>query len=150
MALEPVGGGGGGGAAGTYEVLDQRPDILIQSATQVVDAMTITVSEKLYGVIFSFTIPRREWAADGTQYWASLYASWVQAMGADERVVGMSYTQLLTASNALKDAMEITVGLPNRSDTADVTWPIATLNSEAAFGAVQTAYNQLAAVAQSG
>lgn len=91
MALEQLGGGDGGGAApGTFEVLSQRPDVLVRSATDVVDAMTITVSEKTYGVIFSFTIPRKEWQGMGTQAEAALYASWVQEIGSRPEVVGMS------------------------------------------------------------
>lgn len=145
MPLEAGGGlsGGGGAAAGSYRVLGQRPDILVRSGTDVVDAMTITVAELVYGVTFSFTIPRSEWAGMGTQGEASLYASWVQAIGAMDEVIGMSYTQDVNAAGLLRDAMVITVGTPDGLNSAEVTRPMATLNSGATFQAVRDAYATL-------
>lgn len=144
MALEPVGRGeGGGAAAGSFDVLGQRPDVLVRSSTDVIDAMTITVEENLYGIVFSFTIPRSEWKGMGTQGEASLYASWVQAIGAMDEVVGMAYSQDVTASGLLRDVLVITVGTPDGQHEADVTWPLRTLNTGAAFGAVRAAYKTL-------
>lgn len=39
--------------------------------------------------------------------------------------------------------MTITVGTPDGQHEADVTWPLATLNSGAAFGAIADAYKTL-------
>lgn len=144
MALEPVGRGeGGGAAAGTFEVLGQRPDVLVRSATDVQDAETITVQENLYGVVFAFTIPKAEWQGMGTQGEAALYAGWVQAIGAMPEVVGMSYSQDVNASGLLRDIMVIGVGTPDGSHEAEVTWPLRTLNTEAAFAAVRNTYQTL-------
>lgn len=143
MALEKIGGDGGGAAAGTFTVLGQRPDILVRGANQVVDAMTITVQENTYGVEFSFTIPRSEWQGMGTQGEASLYASWVQAIGAMDEVVGMAYTQDVNAQGLLRDELIITVATPDGNNEASVVWPLRTLNSGAAFGAVRAAYQTL-------
>lgn len=147
MALEPVGGGGSEGAPGTFEVLGQRPDVLVRSATDVVDAETITVQDNVYGVVFSFTITKQEWQGEGTQIAASQYASWVQAMGSRSEVVGMTYSQDVTASGLLRDVLVITVGTPDGNHEADVTWPLRTLNTVAAFQAVADTYANLTATA---
>lgn len=149
MALEPAdtGTAGGGAAAGSFKVLGQRPDILVRSGTDVVDAMTITVAELVYGVTFSFTIPRSEWAGMGTQGEASLYASWVQAIGAMPEVVGLAYSQNVNAAGLLRDVMVITVGTQDGLNTAEIDWPLHTLNSGNAFQAVRDAYATLAQTA---
>jgi hypothetical protein len=135
--------GGGGAAAGTFKVLGQHETPLIQGANTVVNGMQITVQENTYAVVFSFTIPYAEWQADGTRYWAELYAGWVQAMGADDDVVGMYYAQDVNASGNLIDTMFVTVGTPDGLNTATVQIALANLNTEASFGKVHAAYAQL-------
>lgn len=135
--------GGGGAAAGTFKVLGQHETPLIQGANTVVNGMQLTVQELTYGVVFSFTIPLAEWAADGTQYWAELYAGWVQAMGADDDVVGMYYAQDVNASGNLVDTMFVTVGTADGLNTATVPIPLSQLNTPASFGKVHAAYAQL-------
>lgn len=144
MPLDPVGGAEGGGAApGTFRVIGQRPDVIVRSATDVIDAETITVEENLYGVVFSFSIPKAEWKGMGTQGEAALYASWVQAIGAMPEVVGLTYSQDVTRAGLLRDVLVITVGTPDGQHEADLTWPLRTLNSGEAFGAVRAAYKTL-------
>lgn len=135
--------GGGGAAVGTFKVLGQHETPLIQGANTVVNGMQLTVQENTYGVVFSFTIPFSEWQADGTQYWAELYAGWVQAMGADEDVVGMYYAQDVNASGNLVDTMFVTVGTPDGLNTATVPIALAKLNAPASFGKVHAAFAQL-------
>lgn len=144
----PVQDDGGGPEAGSYTVLGQRPDIMVRSVNDVIDAMTITVRENRYGVVFSFTMPRSEWLGVGTQAEAGLLASWVQAIGGHEHVIGLGYTQdVVTGSALLRDEMVITVGTPNGQHEAEITWPLRTLNTPAAFQAIDDTYANLAATA---
>lgn len=124
-------------------MLTQRPDVLVRSATDVVDAVTITVEEKTYGVVFSFTISKREWQGMGTQGEAALYASWVQEIGSRPEVIGMGYSQDVNASGNLRDVIVITVGTPDGLHEAEVSWPLATLNSGGAFQAIADTYSTL-------
>jgi hypothetical protein len=135
--------GGGGAAQGTFKVLGQHETPLIQGANTVVNGMQITVQELVYSVVFSFTIPLTEWQADGTKYWAELYAGWVQAMGADDDVVGMYYAQDVNASGNLIDTMFVTVGTADGLNTATVQIALANLGAPASFGKVHAAYAQL-------
>jgi hypothetical protein len=143
VALEKLDGGGGGGAPGSFEVIGQRADVLVRSATSVVDAMTITVQENTYGVIFSFTISRQEWQGLGTQGAAALYASWVQEIGGLPEVVGMTYSQDVNASGLLRDVIVISVATPDGRHETDLSWPLSSLNSQGAFAAISAAYKTL-------
>ena len=147
MSLELQDGGGGEATSGQFTVLGQAPTILVQGAGTVVDAMTITVNDSLYGVIFSFTITRADWLGTGTQLAAQQYATWVQAIGALPSVVGLGYAQDVNAAGLLIDMLIVTVGTPDGLQTAIATVPLATSNSPAAFAAIAAAYAQLTAVA---
>jgi hypothetical protein len=105
--------------------------------------MQITVQELVYDVVFSFTIPLVEWQADGTKYWAELYAGWVQAMGADDDVVGMYYAQDVNASGNLVDTMFVVVGTADGLNTTTVSIALSQLGGTAAFGKVHAAYARL-------
>lgn len=140
-----VGDDGSSPPAGSFKVLGQTPSILVQGGTKVVDAMSITVEDQLYGVTFTFTIPRTEWAGSGTQNWASLYTTWVNALAAHDYVQGLSYTQDVNASGNLVDMLVVTVGTPDNENIADVEIELSKANSPASFGALQAAYDKLIA-----
>lgn len=139
----PAVGDDSGVTPGSYRILGQRPDVIVRSATDVIEAMTITVEEKMYGVIFSFTMPRSEWLGVGTQAEGGLLASWVQTIGGHEHVVGLGYTQDVNVSGLLRDEMVITVGTDDGENTAELVWPLRTLNTPAAFAAIDQTYQAL-------
>ena len=139
MAL-PVEVDGGGAEPGSFTVLGQYPDLLVQSATRVVNAETIIAKENIYGVGFQFTIPMTEYMGAGPQASAGLRAGWIQAMAAHAHVVGMAYTQDVNASGTLVDQMIITVGTPDGENTADLTIPLSQLNAPGAFQQVDDLY----------
>jgi len=144
MALEPVGGGDGGGApAGSFKVLGQTPAIQVYAGTKVRDAVNITVQELTYGVTFSFTIPRTEWIGMGTQGEASLYASWVQYIGARDHVVGLNYTEDVNASGNLTDMLLVTLATPDGNNTAEVEIELSQANAGATFAKLDAAYQVL-------
>lgn len=139
MAL-PVEVDGGGAAPGSFTVLGQYPDLLVQSATRVVNAQTIVARENIYGVSFQFTIPMTEYMGEGPDAAAGLRAGWIQAMAAHDHVVGMTYTQDVNAAGTLVDQMVITVGTPDGENTADLTIPLAQLNAPGSFQKVDDLY----------
>ncbi len=139
MAL-PVDPDGGGAAPGSFTVLGQYPDLLVQSATRVVNAETIVARENIYGVSYQFTIPMTEYTGAGPEASAGLRAGWIQAMAGHDHVVGMAYTQDVNASGTLVDQMVITVGTPDGENTADLTIPLASLNAPGAFQQVDDLY----------
>jgi hypothetical protein len=140
-------GSGGGAAPGSFRVLGQVPAIQVYAGTKVRDAVQITVQELTYGVTFSFTIPRTEWAGEGTQGAAELYAGWVQYIGARDHVVGLSYTEDVNASGNLTDMLLVTLATPDGNNVAEVEVELAQANTEATFGKLDAAYQTLVATA---
>lgn len=139
----PAGDGGPPSANGAFHVIAQRPDLLVRSATDVVDAVTITAEDDVFSVIYSFTISRQEWAGIGTQVAAADRALWIQTMAMHDHVVAMTYSQDVNSGGMLRDVMVMTVATPDGNHAADVTYPLNSLNTPAAFKAVDDAYAQL-------
>jgi uncharacterized protein YheU (UPF0270 family) len=148
MAMQPVGGGGGGGT-GTYEVLYQKPDILVQGVNNVVDAETVTVRDAIYGVIFSFTRSVLSWEGGKVQAAASFFAGNIQALAAYRHVVGISYTQDTSLSGNLIDQLIVTVGSDDGNQEASFVWPLETVDSQAVYAKADAVFAQLMAVANS-
>lgn len=146
MALEPV-GGGGGAAAGTYTVLYQRPDILVVGVNNVQDAVTVTVQENTYGIVFSFTRSRSSWEGGAVQAAASFYAGGIQALAGYQHVLGIAYTQDTNASGNLIDQLIITVGTDDGTQAVDLVWPLETIDQPGVYAKVDATFAQVMAVA---
>jgi len=148
MALQPVGGGGGAGG-GTYTVLYQKPDILIQGVNNVVDAVTVTVQENTYGIVFSFTRSRLSWEGGAVQAAASFFSGNIQALAAYQHVQGIAYTQDTNSSGNLIDQLQITVGTDDGTQEAAFVWPLETIDQQGVYAEVDRVYAQVEAVATS-
>jgi hypothetical protein len=143
----PVDDGGGGASPGDFTVLGQYPDLLVQSATRVVNAQTIIAKDDLYGISFQFTIPMTEYMGAGPEASAGLRAGWIEAMAQHDHVIGMAYTQDVNAAGTLVDQMIITVGTPDGEQAADLTIPLSALNSPSSFQKVDDLYAVVARTA---
>lgn len=132
-------GGAVAGAPNSFKVLGQRPTVLVQGGSHVIDAMTIDVQDSMYGIFFSFTIPRTEWAGDGTQNEASYYAGLVQYIAGRENTVAVAYAQDVNAAGALIDTLIVTVGTPDGLNTANVTVPLLAAGQPSTFAALDKA-----------
>ena len=139
--------GGGGGAAGSYKVLLQRPDILVQGVNNVVDA--VTVQDTLYGVVFSFTRSRSSWEGGAVQAAASFFAGNIQALAEYRHVQGIAYTQDTSASGGLIDQLVVTVGTDDGDQEASFVWPLEQVDSQALYAKVDSVFAQVMAVANS-
>lgn len=148
MALEKPGGGDSGGSS-SYKVLLQRPDVLVQGVNDVVDAVTVTVQDGIYGIVFSFTRSRSSWEGGAVQAAASFYAGMVQAMAGYQHTQGMAYTQDTNASGQLVDQIVVTVGTDDGSQQASFTWPLETIGEPAAFAKADQVFENLMTVASS-
>lgn len=135
---------GGPEVTGTYRVLAQEPTIQVLPGGTVRDAMTITVQEDVYGVTFSFTISRVEWAGEGTAVAALDYTSWVQQVARHEHVIGIQYAQDLDANALLEDVLYVTVATSAVDQQAVAVVPFSALNTPRAFQIIDDTYNALA------
>jgi uncharacterized protein YheU (UPF0270 family) len=148
VALEKLDGGGGAGT-GQYKILAQRPDILVQGVNRVVDAVTVTAQDLVYGVVFSFTRSRSSWEGGATQASASFYAGNIQALAGYQHVQGIAYTQDTNASGNLIDQLIITVGTDDGDQEASFVWPLETIDGQAVYARVDQVFTHLMDVANS-
>lgn len=147
MALEPV--GGGGGSSGARQILYQRPDILYVSPTIVQDAVTVTVRDLIYGVVFQFTRSKQSWEGGAVETAATFFANNIQALAAYRHVIGIGYTQSDSASGNLIDQLIVTVGSDDGSQESSFLWPLETVDSQGVYAKVDSEFAQLMAVANS-
>lgn len=146
--------GGAGAAPGSFKVVSQSPTILVQGASSVVDAMTITINVLTVQVIASFTVPRSVWllsqtstAQEGVPALASQYAAYIEALGMQQAVVGISYAQDVNAAGFLVDVLIVTVATPDGAQTAIATVPFNPASLDSATNTILAAYNNLLTVA---
>lgn len=132
--------GGAGATPGTYAVGPQSSTILVDSGGNVVDAVTISATESIYGVDFQFTVPRSAWDAAagiaaagaggaGNTGTAALelgsqYAAVIQAFGELAPVVAISYQRGINKQNLLIDQLVVTVTDPAGLSSIDVVVPL--------------------------
>jgi hypothetical protein len=148
MALEPPDGGGGGGG-GSYKILYQRPDILVQGVSNVVEAVTVTALDGIYGVMFAFTRSTSSWEGGAVQAAASFYAGQIQGIAQHPHVQGLNYTQDTNGSGNLIDQMIVTVGTDDGEQEASFVWPLETIGGAGAIAKADAVFNQLMTVANS-
>lgn len=131
--------GGAGATPGTYTVGPQSSTILVDSGGNVVDAVTISATESIYGVDFQFTVPRSAWnaaagivaagaggagASTAALELGSQYAALIQAFGELAPVVAISYQRGINAQNLLIDQLVVTVTDPTGASSIDVVVPL--------------------------
>jgi hypothetical protein len=148
VALEKL-DGGGGASSGQYKILAQRPDILVQGVNRVVDAVTVTAQDMLYGVVFSFTRSRSSWEGGAVQAATSFYAGGIQALAGYQHVQGLAYTQDTNASGNLIDQIIVTVGTDDGDQEAAFVWPLETLDGQGVYAKVDSVFAHLIDVANS-
>lgn len=154
--------GGAGATPGSYTVVGQQPTILVQGASTVVDAMTITINVTTVQVIASFTVPRSVWLAAGTTagagaggagtstgvgVLASEYAALIEALALLAPVVAIAYAQDVNAAGLLVDTLNVTIATPDGAQSAIVPVPFNPALETAANNAILAAYANLQAVA---
>lgn len=147
MALQPP--DGGGGPSGSYHILYQKPDILVQGVNNVVDAVTVTALDGIYGILFSFTRSTKSWEGGAVEAAASFYAGMIQAMAEYQHVQGLAYTQDTNASGLLIDQMVVTVGTDDGDQEASFVWPLETIGETGAFKKADAVFANLMKVANS-
>lgn len=153
---------GAGAAPGSYQVLAQKPDSLVQANGTVIDAETVQAIEKTFGVWFQITVPKASWAAAGTtaggaatnpgglstaEVLISQYAALIQALGMLEPVVDIQYLQLVNRRGLFTDNLVVTVGTPDGLNEAQVTVPLDPKVENTSNNAVLATYQRLLAVA---
>lgn len=155
--------GGSGAAPGSYAVLKQRPDTLVQVDGTLVPARTITAQVKTYGVVFHITVSDYDIgiaaieAAAGTvaggpdlsaaQALISGYAALIEALAILDPVQDIQYLEQVNNQGNFADYLVVTVGTPDGLQTAAVTVPLDPTKETQANNTVLAAYANLQAVA---
>lgn len=143
MPVVTQGAGGIGAPAGSFTILGFTSTLQVYGAGDVRDAVTCTVQDNIYGIIFSFTIPRQEWDEQGPNLSASEYASVVQAIAAMQEVVGVGYTQEPNPSGLLQDKLVVTITDPKQIGSVDVEVPLSVDSPQVAVNEIDAAYKTM-------
>lgn len=117
--------GGAGAAAGSYSIIDQYPDTLINLKGDAIDAQTLEVIVDVYQVFFMVTVSQASWnlaagiaaAGAGTaagvtaaDQIASSYAAVIEAFAILAPVTDIFYQRDLSARGLFVDQLVVTVG----------------------------------------
>lgn len=132
--------GGAGAAPGSYYPVGKISTLKQVSGATTVDAVRLTVQETMFGVVFSFTVPRTVYDAQGWDTTASQYTAIVQQYGEYEGTIGLNYFPDVNGSGNLVDTLIVTVGTPDGLVQVDVEVPISPTNLNANFNKVVAAY----------
>lgn len=155
--------GGAGAAPGSYNVLKQRPDTLVQADGTLVPARTITAQVLTVGVVFQITISDYDIgiaqieAAAGTiaggtdlsaaQVAISGYAALIEALALLDPVTNIQYLEQVNEQGNFADYLTVTVGTPDGLQSASVIVPLDPAKETQANNTVLAAYANLQAVA---
>lgn len=140
MPLKVDSGGSTGATPGSYSRVGAVSALKILSGNITVDAVRLTVKDNIYGVIFSFTVPRKEYDALKWTTVAGEYAATVQNYGAYEGTTGISYAPDSNGSGELIDTLIVTVGTDDGLVSIDVQVPLTSSLDSSAMGKIQATY----------
>jgi len=135
--------GGAAGSSGSVHNVTSRDTILVRADGTVVDAATISATDGIYGIDFSFTLPKTDWRAEIIQVSASNYASYIQQIGGHDHVTAAWYAPDTNAAGLLIDTLVVVVETDAGESSAQVEIPFSQLNTPGAFAKIDAAYNQL-------
>lgn len=117
--------GGAGAAAGSYTIVNQYPDTLINNAGDAIDAQTLEVIVDVYQVFFMLTVSQASWnlaagivaAGAGTaagvtpaDQLASSYAAVIEALAILAPVTDIYYQRDLSSRGLFVNQLVVTVG----------------------------------------
>jgi len=143
-------GGGGGVNVGTYQYLGAVSTIQVVAGSQTLDAVTLTVKDLKFGVVYSFTVPRPVYDGEGWQALAEQYELVVQEWAQLPGTIGMQYVPDTNPSGLLGDYMIVTVGTPDRLNAIDVELELTPSSGDAGVTKINSAWDQIqAAIAAS-
>lgn len=154
--------GGAGATPGSYDVLQQRPDTLVQPNGDLVSARTITARVKTVGVWFEITISDADLGIDAVianagaggagvvtaaQEAISQYAALIEALALLDPVTNIVYLESVNKQGNFADFLIVTVGTPDGLQSASVQVPLDPTQETAINNTVLAAYANLQAVA---
>ena len=139
----PVGDGGPPGESGSVRDVTSRDTIMVQPGGDVVDAATITATDGIYGITFSFTLPKTDWRAQIIRVSASNYASYIQQIAGHDHVTAVWYAPDTNAQGLLVDTLVVQVSTDDGSSSAETEIPFSRLNTPGAFQQIDNVYNAL-------
>lgn len=140
MVLRPGNEGGNTAAPGSYSKVGAVSTLKQISGSQTVDAVRMTVRDNVYGVVFSFTVPKSQYDSLGWETIAGQYASTVQNYGALDGTQAIQYVQDTNAANELIDTLIVTVGTDDGLVSIDVQVPLTNALDSSYSGVIEAAY----------
>lgn len=149
MPIDVQGDGGAAGSTGSLQPgsLTSRDTIMVKADGSTVDAATISATDGIYGIDFSFTLPKTDWKAQIIKVSASDYAAVIQTIAAHDHVTAEWYAPDTNAAGLLIDTMQVVVESNSGNSSTVVEIPFSKLlNSPAPYAIIDAANTKLNAI----
>lgn len=141
--IEP---GGGSTATIDYTLIAAVTVPRVTGDNTVQDVVAVTVQSDLYGVTYSWFVEPTNWTVDGGPPLMQEKTGQVNAIMAADHVIGFRTVQDQDRSRLLRNYGVVTVGNDDGSIQDEVTIPMDSLGTPAAFGAIASTWAKLVAV----
>jgi hypothetical protein len=149
MPIDVVGDGGAAGNTHPYQLIGSVRTFRVNNDGTFTPVVNITAVSNTYGVQFTFTILASTFDADGAPSQAALRTEWVDTIAAHDHVVGFRTEVDQGPDQILYNYAVITVGTDDGAITDEVRVRMDQLNTPAAFGAIDSAWQRLVALGAS-
>lgn len=146
MPIDVQGDGGPPGESGSVRNVTSRDTIMVKADGSTVDAATISATDGIYGIDFSFTLPKTDWRAEIIKVSASNYASYIQQIAQHDHVNAAWYAPDTNAAGLLIDTLVVLVQSDSGNSDTQVEIPFSKLNTPGAFAMIDAANARLDAI----
>jgi hypothetical protein len=140
------GDGGAVGETGSVKNVVSRDTILVKSDGSTVDAATISATDGIYGIDFSFTLPKTDWRASVIQVSASNYAGFIQQLAQQDHVTAVWYAPDTNAAGLLIDTVVVVVESTSGLSDTQIEYKLQQFSTPATFDRIQQTTAHLDAI----
>lgn len=104
-----------------YSIVGQRPDTEFLGGTQTRDVVAVGVLTEGHGIYFETRIPASIYSSAQVKDYATGYTGTIESIASIPSVAGVQWTQVVTASQELQDALILTVTSDSGNSQAQIT-----------------------------
>jgi hypothetical protein len=138
-----VQGEGDVGTSGSVKNIVSRDTILVKADGSTVDAATISATDGIYGIDFSFTLPKTNWQASVIKVSASNRAAYIQGIAGHDHVTAVWYAPDTNAAGLLVDTVIAIVESDSGLSSTQVELPLLQFATPGTFDKLDAANTKL-------
>lgn len=129
--------------ADTYTILAQREDIEFLGGTLTRPVVSVSFQTKPHNIYAEFRIPRKDYLPRAVGAGALSYAAIYEGIAALDFVVGVQWSQVVTAASELADNVTITVASSSGNSTASLDVLLNALGPDLHAAQISALHDQL-------